>query len=122
MFQDAFASQSTLRSVGHEGLYLSFAEFPYSLRWDVGMFPAIIPLSIYSTASKDDSDPNYYFRLQTESIMRMSKGVLLYLAAHKRIVKVFSIFLCLCGDLMGRAYAAGRISHTFGKFSCSCCT
>jgi hypothetical protein len=122
MFQDAFASQSTLRSVGHEGLYLSLAEFPFAFRWDVGMFPAIVPLSVYSTKSKDDNDPNFYFRLQTESIQRMSRGVLMYSAAHGRIVKAFGLFHSLFGDVMGRAYAAGRISPTFGRYNCPCCT
>jgi hypothetical protein len=122
LFQDAFASQSTLRSVGHEGMYISCPEIPYSLRWDVSMFPAIIPLSVYSTKSKDDNDPNYYLRLLTESMNKMARGVLMYSAAHGKMIKVFGIFHSLCGDLMGRAYAAGRISPTFGKYSCPCCT
>jgi hypothetical protein len=51
----------------------------------------------------------------------MARGVLMFSAAHGRIVKVFGIFHSLLGDLMGRAYAAGRISPTFGKYNCPCC-
>jgi hypothetical protein len=121
LFQDAFATSKSDKSVGHESTLITAAEFDFDTKWDVSSFHAILPLFVHSTIAKDDNDPNFFFRLLTSSFKEMAKGVLMFSASHNAVVKVFGLFHCLVGDLMGRAAALGRISPCFGTHSCPCC-
>lgn len=121
IFQDAFGTARTLKTVGNEATLLSASEFSLKDRWDQNETPSILPLFIHSTKSINPNDPNYFLRFLTNGFERMSKGVEMYCAETGGVVKVFALLHMVLGDLPGRCSISGLRCNIFASRCCSFC-
>jgi hypothetical protein len=78
MFQDGFATSRSDKNAiaGHDGAYLTLAEFDFDSKWDTSSFHAILHLFIHSGEAKSKSDPNYFLRLLDPHLKKWPRAFL----------------------------------------------